>query len=238
MNKKRNKSIKPAPILPADATISRAKDDPGGSVKRRSNADSAARGAASTLQKDKISKNTPPATQQTEQLEPTQLQQAPAPQAARPVHPVETPTGAIPAFPRQPAAAPLFAERKPLDGLTVEVIAQTCHEMNRGYCAGLGDPSHETWEKAPQWQKASAIKGVEAVLAGKVRDPRDQHEIWMMDKLESGWTYGKEKNPESKTHPCLVPYSRLPTEQRLKDFLFSGVVMALSEPGSYPQDPS
>ena len=38
--------------------------------------------------------------------------------------------------------------------------------------------------------------------------------------VADGWVYGIVKDPESKTHPCLVPYQDLPAEQRIKDSLF------------------
>ena len=44
---------------------------------------------------------------------------------------------------------------------TKEKIAKVCHEANRAYCEALGDYSQTTWEKAPDWQKESAINGVQ-----------------------------------------------------------------------------
>ena len=35
------------------------------------------------------------------------------------------------------------------------------------------------------------------------------------------------KDPEAKTHPCMVPYECLPWEQRVKDYLFISVSKAL-----------
>jgi len=40
---------------------------------------------------------------------------------------------------------------------------------------------------------------------------------WVDDKLKEGWIYGLVKDPEGKTHPCLVEYNELPEPQKKKD---------------------
>jgi hypothetical protein len=37
------------------------------------------------------------------------------------------------------------------------------------------------------------------------------------------------KDPDAKTHPCILPYHELPLEQRLKDSLFMAIVHALHD---------
>lgn len=107
-------------------------------------------------------------------------------------------------------------------------IAKLCHEVNRAYCLGIGDDSQPSWENAPEWQKASAINGVEFHL-GNDTTPEQSHENWLKMKLDEGWVYGKEKNPELKTHPCIMRYSELPKYQRAKDYLFKSVVDVFKE---------
>lgn len=58
--------------------------------------------------------------------------------------------------------------------------------------------------------------------------PEASHISWSQQKLAEGWTYGPEKDPEAKTHPCLRPFDELPPEQQAKDFIFRGVVHALT----------
>lgn len=114
----------------------------------------------------------------------------------------------------------------PTDRL-VESIAQVAHEANRAYCRTIGDDSQPSWHDAPDWQKESAIAGVRAIADDDVRAPAESHESWFDQKLEDGWTWGPEKDPDLKTHPCMVPYHDLPPEQRTKDALFFAVVNAL-----------
>ena len=110
---------------------------------------------------------------------------------------------------------------------TVEDIAQACHEANRMYCQTLGDASQPTWASAPDWQKASAVDGVKFRLANPLSTPENSHENWLRDKERDGWKFGPVKDAEKKEHPCFVPYSELPEEQRAKDLIFVTVVDGL-----------
>lgn len=107
-------------------------------------------------------------------------------------------------------------------------IARICHEANRALCTAHGDASQLPWEEAAQWQKDSAIKGVEYALANPDATGADQHGAWLRDKLANGWVYGPVKDAEKKTHPCIVSYVDLPLFQQAKDHLFRGVVLALT----------
>jgi hypothetical protein len=48
----------------------------------------------------------------------------------------------------------------------------------------------------------------------------------MKDKVEAGWVYGDEKNPEAKTHPCIVEYHQLPEFQKFKDEIFRAIALS------------
>lgn len=104
------------------------------------------------------------------------------------------------------------------------------HEANRAYCVAIGDRSQVAWDDAPEWQRESAIKGVQAVRDGSAKTPKEQHQSWLDEKMRTGWIYGPVKDAEAKTHPCFVPYGELPPEQQRKDELFRAVVTALDHP--------
>lgn len=103
-------------------------------------------------------------------------------------------------------------------------IARICHEANRAYCESIGDKSQVSWDEAPEWQKESAVKGVQAKAANPNLTPADMHASWCDFKKQDGWQYGTKKDAEAKTHPCMVPYEELPVEQRSKDHIFSAIV--------------
>jgi hypothetical protein len=83
------------------------------------------------------------------------------------------------------------------------------------------------WEEAADWQKQSALDGVNGTLQGSITSAEEAHEAWAETKEADGWVYGKVKDPVLKTHPSLVPYSELSVTEREKDFLFRAVVNAL-----------
>lgn len=110
---------------------------------------------------------------------------------------------------------------------TIEEIAAVAHSVNRAYCQSIGDDSQPMWKDAPEWQRDSAVNGVKAHIANPDMTPEGSHESWLAQKAAEGWKFGPVKNPETKEHPCFVPYAELPENQKAKDYLFRGVVHAL-----------
>ncbi|XP_030130389.4 ryanodine receptor 3 isoform X20 [Taeniopygia guttata] len=50
----------------------------------------------------------------------------------------------------------------------------------------------------------------------KIRDKLAEniHELWGMNKIELGWTYGKVRDDNKRHHPCLVEFSKLPETEK------------------------
>jgi hypothetical protein len=109
-----------------------------------------------------------------------------------------------------------------------EIIAPICHAANKAWCEANGDYSQKSWEEAEDWQKESAIKGVQFKLDNPDAGHDAQHNSWMQEKLDNGWEYGTKKDADAKTHPCLVPFEQLPEMQQMKDALFCAVVDSLT----------
>jgi hypothetical protein len=111
--------------------------------------------------------------------------------------------------------------------VNIDAIARVTHEANRAVQVETGDPAVSPhWDDAPQWQRDSAIEGVQQAVAGAT--PRELHESWCRFKADDGWVYGEIKDSDAKTHPCLVDYEQLPLEQRVKDDLFRQIVISLA----------
>lgn len=109
---------------------------------------------------------------------------------------------------------------------TPEHIAEVCHEANRAFQHVTHDPvPSPPWADAPEWQRESALRGVVLALDGAT--PEEQHESWREAKAADGWVYGPVKDAAAKTHPCMVPYAKLPEHEQRKDALFLAVVAAL-----------
>jgi hypothetical protein len=109
----------------------------------------------------------------------------------------------------------------------INKIAMVAYATNKAYCESIGDDSQPDWVDAQGWQKNSVIAGVEFHLANPEATPAASHESWLAEKERDGWKYGPVKDPGKKEHPCFVPYDQLPIEQRVKDYLFKGVVDAI-----------
>jgi hypothetical protein len=113
-----------------------------------------------------------------------------------------------------------------LSGTDAARIAYMCHEANRVYCASIGDSSQVGWNDAPEWQKQSAINGARFVYDNPSAPASANHDSWSAEKVADGWVYGEVKDPEAKTHHCLVPFEELPAEQQFKDVLFRTIALS------------
>lgn len=109
----------------------------------------------------------------------------------------------------------------------VAAIAMVCHQANKAWCELNGDNSQVDFLVAENWQRESALKGVEFRLSNPDAPESAQHDAWSKDKIDAGWVHGTEKDAEKKTHPCLVPFHELPEFQQKKDKLFCAIVDAL-----------
>lgn len=126
-----------------------------------------------------------------------------------------------------------------IEWIADSMIAKIAHEVNRVWCAYNGDHSQPLWDDAPEWQKESAMNGVRFHRINPGAPNSASHDSWMQEKIADGWVYGPVKDPEAKTHPCIMPFEQLPREQQFKDHLFGTIVRTcLSvDPGSSLRQP-
>jgi hypothetical protein len=43
------------------------------------------------------------------------------------------------------------------------------------------------------------------------------HDIWALQRINEGWTYGGHRDDQLKQHSCLVPYNELPENEKQYD---------------------
>lgn len=123
-------------------------------------------------------------------------------------------------------AASLESLTAPDDAVTLESIAAVAHEAVRRLAISFGDHSHLSWEESPEWVRDSAMQGAALHVLNPELTAEQTHEAWLAAKQEEGWSCGPTKDADRKEHPCMVPYSELSREHRLKDHLFKGTVDA------------
>lgn len=112
----------------------------------------------------------------------------------------------------------------------LDSIVRVVHEAVRAYKQSLGEAVPPPWDEAPDWMRESTHAAVLAGIEDPQAPPSAQHEAWLAEKKAAGWRYGPVKDPQEKTHPCMVPYEQLPDSERRKDALVQGVVDALGGP--------
>jgi hypothetical protein len=78
-------------------------------------------------------------------------------------------------------------------------VAGICHAANKAICEAFGDRSQVEWEKAPAWQRESAVKGVLFHMDNPKASPAASHESWMAEKAATGWVYGGVNDADAKT---------------------------------------
>lgn len=109
--------------------------------------------------------------------------------------------------------------------MDIDDVAECCHEATRAIQRALGEPISPAWSDTDAETRESARDGVRNALSGTT--PEDSHANWVAYKVAHGWAYGETKDHTNKTHPCLVPYTDLPEEQRMKDRVFLTIVDGL-----------
>lgn len=66
----------------------------------------------------------------------------------------------------------------------------------------------------PEPLDTSKVKLPEDLLPLIEKMAENVHEVWAQNRLRQGWTYGPVRDDVNRKHPCLVPYNRLPEEEK------------------------
>lgn len=106
------------------------------------------------------------------------------------------------------------------------------YEAARLHAMLLGCPVvPKPWEEREEEFKRQLITLVDDLVMGRKEfsDSKVAHESWVRKYEEMGWIFGKEFNPEKKTHPDLVPYEALDPKEKVKDEVFLRLVSIAKE---------
>lgn len=106
-------------------------------------------------------------------------------------------------------------------------IARVAYGVNVAYRTFIGEPDQPKWLDADPHAVSRMLSGVVFALSHPDATPEDQHKEWCRTHILNGWIWGLEKSEKLKTHPNLVEYQDLPSQQRLKDALFRAIVDAM-----------
>ena len=60
------------------------------------------------------------------------------------------------------------------------------------------------------------------------KHPEEVHQEFVNRLTADGWTYATEINREGKKHPRILPWNKLPSQQRARETVFAGVVRVMA----------
>ncbi len=63
----------------------------------------------------------------------------------------------------------------------------------------------------------SRIKLSQDILDLTERLAENNHDVWSLQRLADGWTFGPKRDDAAKKHPCLVAYNELPESEKVYD---------------------
>ncbi|TRY59413.1 hypothetical protein DNTS_004316 [Danionella cerebrum] len=110
--------------------------------------------------------------------------------------------------------APCFEAVLPREKLRVEHSQQ--YKQDQGKIPDLLGPIHTLSHTA---FTPTPVDTSQVVLPPHLERIRERlaeniHELWVMNKIELGWTYGMVRDDNKRQHPCLVEFNRLPEQER------------------------
>jgi hypothetical protein len=83
----------------------------------------------------------------------------------------------------------------------------------------------EPWEKRDEKFRKQFVDIIDKYLLLKeLPTPKEAHNSWMEAYFKMGWKFGKQRDVVKKTHPDLLPFDRLPKDERDKDAIFLSFV--------------
>jgi len=110
--------------------------------------------------------------------------------------------------------------------------AKFCYEAARLHAMLLECPVvPKPWEERESDFKTQFIELVDDLCLGKraFKDFEEAHDSWVRKYASMGWVFGKEYDPDKKTHPDLVPYEDLDPKEKVKDEVFLRLVSIAKE---------
>ena len=73
------------------------------------------------------------------------------------------------------------------------------------------------WAATHPQLRLVALKGVRRVRANPGITAAEHHEAWVWDMASLGWSIGRERDLQRRTHPNMVQFYLLPPQQQQKD---------------------
>ncbi|TRY95484.1 hypothetical protein DNTS_003975, partial [Danionella cerebrum] len=97
-----------------------------------------------------------------------------------------------------------------------------CHELTRKHSDSQRDLLGPVVPISPVIFTPLPVDSSQVEFPPQLEQIRDRlaenlHELWLIDKIEQGWTYGTAKDESKKVHSCLLEFSKLPDQERMEN---------------------
>ena len=81
------------------------------------------------------------------------------------------------------------------------------------------------WDELPTWQQDAMVDLTRKCMVGAT--PEQMHALWVQHYSAHGWTYGPEKDWETRQHPIIIPWHELPLRHQARFKLWQAMVATL-----------
>jgi hypothetical protein len=78
---------------------------------------------------------------------------------------------------------------------------------------------NETFDTISEERQKLLYDNIEHILKNPNITAKQEHDVWVKLKEETGWVYGEKTDRKRKIHSCIVPFEDLNFYQKLKDHL-------------------
>lgn len=109
------------------------------------------------------------------------------------------------------------------------LIAAVAYGILGAYSFSVSAVTEPAWDSLTDQEKQPTLARVDMLLANPDSTPEQLHTSWLDKRLADGWTVGSPFDAQKKQHPLCVPYSDLPQEEKIKDYLLYAVVQSLKD---------
>lgn len=114
--------------------------------------------------------------------------------------------------------------------MSLNRIAKVVYSSLKAYCETYGDFDRKDWEESSEEEKEFIFKRVDFHLRnlqdGIEFNPRVNYKNWLAEMSEAGWIYGEKTKPQTKEHPNITDYEKLSIHEKIKEYIFFGIVEA------------
>jgi len=104
------------------------------------------------------------------------------------------------------------------------VFTQVFYAASQALQATLGEPQ-PPWDELPAWQHQAMVDVTRSCMMGA--NPKQLHTLWVQHYSAQGWTYGPEKNWETRQHPIIILWHELPLRYQARFKLWQAMVATL-----------